>query len=162
MFKKGDKVCHPMHGAGIIEDIEQKELFGEKQEFYVIHIPLSRMKLMVSKEKAEEVGIRQVQNEKGIEGIMKVLSGISTTMPENWTKRYKENIEKITSGDVGEVAQTVKNLYMRETKKGLSVMEKKLLTNAKQILVSELIMSKNIEKERAEEIIEDALLKEKK
>ncbi|HAN10811.1 MAG TPA: CarD family transcriptional regulator [Clostridiales bacterium] len=162
MFNIGDKVCHPKHGAGIIEDIEQKEIFGEKQAFYVIHIPLSRMQLTVSTNKAEELGIRVVKNEKEMEGMVGILKGVTTSMSENWSKRYKQNIEKITSGDILEVAQTVKNLYVKDAAKGLSSIEKKLLNNGKQILVSEMILSGNIEKENAEEMVESALLQNEK
>jgi CarD family transcriptional regulator len=94
MFNKGDKISHPMHGAGIIEDIEQKDLFGVSQQFYVIHIPLSKMKLMVAINKAEEMGLKPIENDKEIENALKVLEGDSTPMPENWTQRQKMNMEK--------------------------------------------------------------------
>lgn len=158
MFNRGDKVCHPKHGAGIIEDIENQEFFGENQEFYVIYIPLSRMKLTVSTKKAEELGIRGIKGEKEIENMVSILKGKSTSMPESWSKRYKYNVEKVTSGDILEVAQVVKNLYIKDTSKGLSTIEKKLLNNGKQILVSEVILSKDIEIENAEKMVESALL----
>lgn len=154
MFKKGDKINHPMHGAGIIEDIEQTEMFGFEQSFYVISAPLSKMKLMVSISKAEEIGIKLINNEGEINDAIKVLSSHITPMPENWTQRQKYNMEKLTSGNMGDVAQVLKNLYEKEVAKGLSIMEKKIIINAKQILASELMIAKGMDKESAETLIE--------
>lgn len=151
MFNKGDKVSHPMHGAGIIEDIEKKEVLGKKLDYYIIKMPINNLKLMVSTQKAQEIGIRRIIGKDDLNDVIKILKSTKTKMPDNWNDRYQVNIQKIKTGDIMEVAEVVKNLYIRELDKGLSNIEKKLYKNAKQILLSEIIVLEDIEKDLAEE-----------
>ncbi len=155
MFTKGDKIVYPMYGAGIIEDLESKEVDGVTQPYYVLRIPVGNLKIMVSALKADFLGIRQVFSKDKVMSIITSVASVPVEMSENWNQRYKDNMEKIKSGDLMEVVVVFRNLLLRERERGLSSAEKKLLTTAKQIIVSELILSQDIERNRAEEILSD-------
>lgn len=153
MFNIGDKVVYPMHGAGVIENIEEKNISGQKQEYYSIKMP-GEVKVMVPIAKADQVGVRGIIDEETAGKVFKVLEANSTEMSMNWNKRYRDNMEKIKSGDVYEVADVVRNLSLKQKDKGLSTGEKKMLLNAKQILVSELTLVSKLGQEKVEEMIE--------
>ena len=152
MFNIGDKVVYPMHGAGIIEGIEEKNVLGEKQNYYIIKMP-GEVKVMVPTAKAADVGVRDIIDSNTASKVFKVLETNSTAMSMNWNKRYRDNMEKMKSGDIYEVADVVRNLSFKQKEKGLSTGEKKMLLNAKQILVSELTLAENSKKEEIEEMV---------
>jgi len=157
MFKIGDRVVSPVHGAGIIEDIEEKEIMGEKHKYYIMRLPIGDMKVMIPTENAESSGLRRVVDEAGVQKVIKILKENNSRMSTNWNRRYRANMEKIKSGNIYEVAEVVKNLAVRDREKGLSTGERKMLDNAKQILISELVLAKNIEEEQAENLLEQVL-----
>jgi len=152
MFNIGDKVVYPMHGAGTIEGIEEKDILGEKQSYYIIKMP-GEVKVMVPTSKAEGIGVRDIIDKETAGKVFKVLETDSTQMDMNWNKRYRDNMEKMKSGDIYEVADVVRNLSFKQKEKGLSTGEKKMLLNAKQILVSELTLAGNSKKEEIEEMV---------
>ena len=152
MFNIGDKVVYPMHGAGVIEGIEEKNVLGEKQNYYIIKMP-GEVKVMVPTAKATDVGVRDIIDSDTASKVFKVLEANSTEMSMNWNKRYRDNMEKMKSGDIYEVADVVRNLSFKQKEKGLSTGEKKMLLNAKQILVSELTLAENSSKEDIEEMV---------
>lgn len=152
MFNIGDKVVYPMHGAGIVEGIEEKNILGEKQAYYIIKMP-GEVKVMVPTVKAADVGVRDIIDSNTASQVFKVLETNSTLMDANWNKRYRDNMEKMKSGDIYEVADVVRNLSFKQKEKGLSTGEKKMLLNAKQILVSELTLAENSKKEDIEEMV---------
>lgn len=152
MFSIGDKVVYPMHGAGIIEGIEEKDVLGEKQNYYIIKMP-GEVKVMVPTAKANDVGVRDIIDSNTASKVFQVLETNSTQMEMNWNKRYRDNMEKMKSGDIYEVADVVRNLSFKQKEKGLSTGEKKMLLNAKQILVSELTLAENSKKEDIEEMV---------
>lgn len=160
MYDIGDKVVYPMHGAGIIEAIEQREIMGEKKDYYVLHIPVGDMKVMVPVDKADEVGLREVIAEKEADMVLKEFKEYRGEQDANWNKRYRENMLRIKSGDIYEVVRVVKILMYREMEKGLSTGEHKMLSNAKQILISELIVAKKKDKEEIEKIMTDIIKEE--
>ena len=155
MFQKGDKIVYPLYGAGVIEDLETKEIDGGSQTYYVLHIPVGNLKIMISTGKAEGLGIREIYSKEEMLQIMSSVTGAPIDMPENWNQRYKENMERIKSGRLNEVALVFRNLLMRERERGLSTAEKKMMTTAKQIILSEMILSQNVEKLQAEEMLTD-------
>ena len=152
MFNIGDKVVYPMHGAGIIEGIEEKDVLGEKQNYYIIKMP-GEVKVMVPTAKATDVGVRDIIDSNTASKVFKVLETNSTGVEMNWNKRYRDNMEKMKSGDIYEVADVVRDLSFKQKEKGLSTSEKKMLLNAKQILVSELTLAENSKKEDIEAIV---------
>lgn len=154
MFKVGDKVVYPMHGAGIIEAIEEREFLGEKRQYYVMRMPIGDMKVMVPTDSTEEVGLRRVMSRDDVEEVLAILRSQRTKMSSNWNRRYRANMEKIKSGNAFEVAEVVRNLIQREQEKGLSSGEKKMLDSARQILVSELVLARNMGEEEAETLVD--------
>ena len=156
MFNVGDKIVYPMHGAGTIDAIEQKDILGEKQDYYIIKMP-GEVKVMVPISKASEVGVRNVINKEEAGKVLQVLEADETQMPNNWNKRYKENMEKMKSGDIYEVADVVRNLSYKQKEKGLSTGEKKMLNNAKQILISELVLAEHASADEVENLIENKI-----
>ena len=124
MFNVGDKVVYPMHGAGTIEAIEEKDILGEKQAYYIIKMP-GEVKCMVPTAKAEEIGVRDIIDKETAGKVFKVLEQESTEMSMNWNKRYRDNMDKMKSGDAYEIADVVRNLSFKQKEKGLSTGEKK-------------------------------------
>jgi len=157
MFNVGDKVVYPMHGAGIIEAVEEREILGEKQEYYILRIPMGEMKVMVPLGSAEDVGLRSVIDEEDVKKVYEILAGDKTKMSSNWNRRYRANLEKIRTGDVFAVAEVVRNLAYRNKEKGLSTGERRMLDNAKQILISELVVAQDAGQEQIEKAIDEVL-----
>ena len=153
MFNIGDKVVYPLHGAGIIESIEEKSILDEKQSYYIIKMP-GEVKVMVPTSKAEEIGVRDIIDREGALKVIKVLEEESTEMSANWNKRYRDNMERMKTGNIYEVADIVRNLTFKQKDKGLSTGEKKMLLNARQILVSELVLAQNKDKQEVEELVD--------
>ena len=158
LFCKGDKIVYPMYGAGVIEDLEEKEVDGNNQTYYVLRIAIRDLKIMVSAGKAENLGIRGVFEKDEVISIIKSVLDKQLDMPDNWNQRYKENLERIKTGKLCEVSLVYRNLVLREKERGLSSVEKKMLTNAKQIILSELVLSHDIEKSIAEEVLNETLI----
>ncbi|RKO65843.1 CarD family transcriptional regulator [Desulfofundulus salinus] len=156
MFKVGDKVVYPMHGAGIIEAIEEKEVLGEKKQYYILRLPVGDMKVMIPIANCREVGLREVIDRASVPKVINILKGKSTAMSSNWNRRYRANLEKMRSGDIYEVAEVVRNLAKREKEKGLSSGERKMLENARQILISELALAAELEEEKAQSLVDSA------
>ena len=157
MFNIGDKVVYPMHGAGIIESIEEKEILGQKQKYYIMKMPVGDIQVMVPTDSAEKVGLREVIRCEDADRVLNALSGEQTEMNANWNKRYRENMDKIKSGNILDVAEVVKNLAHKSSDKGLSAGEKKLYNNAKQILISELVLANQGTKAEVEALIDEKL-----
>ncbi len=156
MFKIGDKVVYPMHGAGIIESIEEKEVLGEKRQYYILRLPVGDMKVMIPINNGEGVGLREVVDWDGVERVLSILRQQCSAMSPNWNRRYRANLEKIKSGDIYEVAEVVRNLIKRDREKGLSSGERKMLENARQILISELVLATELEEEKARSLLDGA------
>ena len=156
MFNVGDKIVYPMHGAGTIDAIEQKDILGEKQDYYIIKMP-GEVKVMVPIDKAAQIGVRNIINKEEAGKVLEVLEAGETEMSNNWNKRYQENMNKMKSGSVYEIADVVRNLSYKQKEKGLSTGEKKMLNNAKQILVSELVLAEHATEPEVEQLIENKI-----
>jgi len=156
LYKIGDRVVYPMHGAGVIESIEEKEILGEKRQYYILKLPVGDMKVMIPITNCREVGLREVIDSDGVQKVIGILSDQSTNMSANWNRRYRANLEKIKSGNIYEVAEVVRNLINRDREKGLSSGERKMLENARQILLSELVLATEMEEAGAQSLIDSA------
>lgn len=156
MFNVGDKIVYPMHGAGTIDSIEEKDILGEKQTYYILKMP-NNVKVMVPTAKAEEIGVRNIIDKQSAQQVFCVLGEDETEMETKWNKRYRDNMDKMKSGDIYEVADVVRNLSFKQKEKGLSTGEKKMLNNAKQILVSELVLAEHANQEEIEEQIDNKI-----
>ena len=141
MYKIGDSVVYPMHGAGVIEDIENKEVLGKMQSYYILRIPIGDMKVMVPIATATEIGIRDVIAPGEAEDVLRGFRTSEIDVIQNWNKRFRDNMVRIKSGNISEVASVVKSLMLRDRQKGLSTGERKMLSNAKQIMISEIVVA---------------------
>lgn len=157
MFKVGDKVVYPMHGAGIIESIEEREVLGERRSYYIMKIPIGDMKVMVPMDNVQDIGLRQVIGTQEMSEVLGILQDKNTTMNVSWNKRYRANLDKIKSGNIFEVAEVVRNLTIRDKDKGLSTGERKMLENAKRILISELVLVKDIAEDQVADLLHKVL-----
>lgn len=153
MYSIGDKIVYPMHGAGVIESIEEQEVFGETKQYYVMKMPFGDMKVMIPMANCDEIGIREIIDGEEADKVLDAFKDLEMDFNDNWNKRYRENMLKIKSGNIYEVARVVKVLMYREKEKGLSTGERKMLTNAKRILISELVLAKNADQNDIEEML---------
>ncbi|HET9072605.1 MAG TPA: CarD family transcriptional regulator [Acidimicrobiales bacterium] len=156
-FDVGDKVVYPHHGAAVVERREVIEAFGEKKEYLVLRLAYGDLILRVPTDNTEEVGLREVINDEEVEEVFAVLRKKDVRMPTNWSRRYKNHVEKLKSGDIYQVAEVVRNLSNRDKDKGLSAGEKRMLNRARQILVSELTFALGVDEVDAEKKLDEAL-----
>lgn len=156
MFNVGDKVVYPMHGAGTIDSIDKKNILDEEVEYMNISMP-GGVKVMVPSNQASKQGLRNIISQNDVEKVFCVLETDETAMSDNWNKRYRDNMDKMKSGDIYEVADVVRNLSFKQKEKGLSTGEKKMLNNAKQILVSELVLVENTTNAEMEKLVDNKI-----
>ena len=155
MFNLGDKVVYPMHGAGVIETMESKEILGEIKNYYVLKMPIGEMKLMIPVDNVNKIGLRNIIDEKSVEKVYNILRQKAEINDSNWNKRYRDNMTKMKTGDIFEVAQVVRDLTYRDREKGLSTGEKKMLVSAKQMMVSEISLSTYTDAKEIQEYMEE-------
>lgn len=153
MFSVGDRIAHPMHGAGIIDSIVTRMVDGSEREYYSLKLPAGDMQVMIPVDATDSIGVRPIVCPEEAEKIISAFSEIEINMTQNWNKRYRENMIKIKSGDLMEVAAVIKGLMIRETDRGLSTGERKMLHSAKQILISEIVLSESSSYEDVEKRI---------
>src|SRR6476469_4864732 len=156
-FAVGDKVVYPHHGAAIIEGKEKRVFDGQKTDYFVLRITYGDLKVSIPVDKADEIGLREVIKDEEVEEVFAVLRKKEARMPTNWSRRFKNHVEKLKSGDIYQVAEVVRNLSIREADKGLSAGEKRMLARARQIRVSELTFALNVDEEAAESRLDDVL-----
>src|SRR5512132_1101254 len=157
LYKVGDKVVYPHHGAGTVVKKEKRTVLGEEREYLQIQILHNDMTVQVPTENADRVGLRKVIDETTVEQVLKALRGSGTTMPKNWNRRFKHNRDKMKTGDIFELAEVVRNLSLRDHEKGLSTGEKQMFVKAKKILASELMYAKSLDEEAAAEWLDEVL-----
>lgn len=159
MFSIGDYVVHPMHGAGQIQDIVEEKIEGVKKKYYVFNMPAGSLVLKIPTASVGAVGIRNVITESEADELMEAIPTLTVENNSNWNKRYQENLTRLKSGDLYEVARVIKSLVQRESQRGLSTGERKMLYNAKQIIVSEIALAKRSESADVETLLMDAMRK---
>ena len=157
MYKVGDKVVYPHHGAGKVVRKEKKDVLGERREYLTIKILHNDMTVNVPAENAERVGLRKVIDEEAVKKVLKYLTSGGTEMPKNWNRRFKHNRDKMKTGDIYELAEVVRNLALRDGEKGLSTGEKQMYVKAKKILASELMYALDKDEEEAESYLDELL-----
>ena len=157
MFQVGDKIVHPMHGAGVVDSIVQKKVNGVVREYYILKLPVGGMLVMIPTANSEEIGVRPVCEESEADRVLAAMPEIEVDMTQTWNRRYRENMTRLKSGDLLEVARVVKGLMLRDEERGLSTGERKMLHSAKQILISEIVLSQNTSYEDVEARINTAL-----
>lgn len=157
MFQVGDKIVHPMHGAGVIDEITTKRINGVTRDYYILKLPVGGMLVMIPTESSEEIGVRPVMEAGEVDKLLEALPEIKVESDPNWNRRYRENMTRLKSGDLLEVARVMKGLMLRDGERGLSTGERKMLHSARQILISEIVMSEDSSYEDVEQRIDLAL-----
>ena len=157
VFKVGETVVYPHHGAALIQATETRVVKGEEKLYLVLKVAQGDLTVKVPAENAEIVGVRDVVDQVGLDKVFEVLRAPHTEEPTNWSRRYKANLEKLASGDVNKVAEVVRDLWRRDKERGLSAGEKRMLAKARQILVSELALAEHTDEPKAEIILDEVL-----
>jgi CarD family transcriptional regulator len=157
VFKVGETVVYPHHGAALIQATETRMVKGVERLYLVLKVAQGDLTVKVPADNAEFVGVRDVVDTEGLESVFAVLRAPHTEEPTNWSRRYKANLEKLASGDVKKVAEVVRDLWRRDRERGLSAGEKRMLAKARQILVSELALAEGIDEDRASDRLDEVL-----
>ena len=130
---------------------------GEEKMYLKLKVAQGDLTIEVPAENVDLVGVRDVVGQEGLELVFDVLRAEFTEEPTNWSRRYKANLEKLASGDVIKVAEVVRDLWRRDHDRGLSAGEKRMLSKARQILISELALAKKLDEEKAESVLDEVL-----
>ncbi|MBN1961272.1 MAG: CarD family transcriptional regulator [Deltaproteobacteria bacterium] len=151
-FKVGDKAVYPAHGVGEVTAIENREISGQNQTFYILRILDNGMKIMIPTSNVRQVGLREVIGPEKVNRVFEILreKGLSVDTT-TWNRRYREYMEKIKTGSVFEVAEVLRDLYLLKTDKDLSFCELKLLDTARGLLIKELAVAQNCDEEEVEQ-----------
>ena len=157
MFIVGDKVVHPMHGAGVIDSIVREKIAGAYHTYYVFKMPMNGLVLKIPTDHIDLIGIRPIDSREKIEAVFLMLPHMPCEMNGNWNRRYRENLEHLKSGDLMEVAAVIKGLMHRDSQRGLSTGERKMLYIAKQILISEVSLAEDLDYKTVENRVNQAV-----
>ena len=157
MYQIVDKVVHPMHGAGVIDSIVQRKVAGKLEDYYLLKLSVGSMTVMIPTGNTQEIGVRPIVSDKEAEDLISAMENIEVDMTQNWNRRYRENMVRLKSGDLLEVARVVKGLLLRDGERGLSNGERKMLHTAKQILISELVLAQSLPYKTVEDNIDTVL-----
>ena len=163
MYQIGDKVVYPVHGAGWVEAIENREVAGRNRSYYVLNLPFNSLRIMVPQEEAEKVGLRDLMPPETADQVLRILEGKQTKSEmsqtvrelnlEKWNNRFRLQMSRIKNGNVYELAEIVHGLTVRDRLKPLSTGERKIFEQAREILFSELwLISDDAQPETASRI----------
>ena len=157
-FEVGETVVYPHHGAAKIIEVKKRKLGGEEKLFLKLQVNQGDLVIEVPAENCDLVGVRDVIDQDGLERVFEVLRAPFTEEPTNWSRRYKANLEKLSSGDVIKVSEVVRDLWRRDQEvRSLSAGEKRMLAKARQILVSELALAEKTDEEQAGAVLDEVL-----
>ncbi len=155
MFSVGDLAVYPAHGVGVIERIEAHEISGCQQDFYVMRILDNDMIIMIPTNNVDNVGLRDIIGQREVPKLYDVLKKRDVPVDnQTWNRRYREYMEKIKTGSAFEVAEVYRDLLMLKTEKELSFGERKMLDTARNLLVKEISIAKNVGEEQVEKDLE--------
>ena len=154
-FKIGDKAVYPAHGVGEVMGIENREIMGLSQDVYVLKILDNNMKIMIPTDKVGLVGLREVIPRKKVKDVYKVLKEKGVAIKtQTWNRRYREYMEKIKTGSIFDIAAVLRDLYLLKFDKDLSFGERKMLDTARNLLIKEISIAKNVKEKVVEKELE--------
>lgn len=156
-FKVGQKVVYPNHGVSLVEKIEPGQIDGVAQVYYHLKLLGNNSRVMVPKTNLELVGLRPLCQQREVRALFDILEDGNIDTYKDWKGRYKQNLDKMKTGQLVEVAEVLKNLRLVSQRKSLSFREKKMYERAKYFIVSEVAHVKNITERDAEDLVERAL-----
>ncbi len=143
-FKVGDVAVYPAHGVGKVSSIEEREIAGSTQRFYILKILDSGMTIMVPTANVRNVGLREVINEGEVEAVYAILRERDISINEQtWNRRYREYMDKIKTGSVYEIAEVLRDLMLLRYEKELSFGERKMLDTARSLIIKELAIAQD-------------------
>jgi len=145
MFQIGDKAVYPGHGVGVIESIETKQISGKELMFYILRITDNGMTIMIPRDNADAVGLRGVIRKLEIPKVLQILKARDVEIDtQTWNRRYREYMEKINTGSIFEIAEVIRDLHLLKNEKELSFGERKILDTAKNLLIKELAIVRDV------------------
>jgi CarD family transcriptional regulator len=156
VFGKGDQVVHPYHGAAVIEDLVELDVFGNARIYLKLCLPHG-LTLLVPVDSADQVGLREVASKEEVSKVFDLLRAAQGGISSIWSRRYKANLAKLTSGDIYQVSEVVRDLSLSVGEKGLSTADTRMLAKAREILLSELTLAFDSTAEHAEAMLNDVL-----
>src|SRR5574341_2196034 len=159
MFQVGDKVVYPTHGVGRVESIEEREVSGLRQSFYALKILGNGMRVMVPTQNADRVGLRGIIAKQDVPKVMAILKKNDVEICSNWNRRFKDNLERIKTGSLYEVATVLRKLVLLQKERNLSFGEKKMLENVRQLLVSEISHAAGMDEGDARALVDRTIAK---
>ena len=157
MFCIGDQVVHPMHGAGVIDDIVREKVTGIVKEYYVFKMPVGGLVLKIPTANCQTIGIRSIITPAQVEAFLAGNPAREVEVNAQWNKRYQEKQQRLKIGDLNEGARVVKGLMRRESRRSLSTGERKMLHSAKQIIISEMVLAEGCAYQDAEDRLDRAM-----
>lgn len=159
MFKVGDLAVYPAHGVGVIERIENREISGCQEHFFVMRILENNMIIMIPSSNTKNVGLRELIDQTEVSKVFSILKNRDMYVDDNqtWNRRYRDYMDKIKSGSVFEVAEVYRDLSTIKQDKELSFGERKMLDTARSLLVKEISLAKNMKEEDVERDIQSNL-----
>ena len=157
LFEVGETVVYPHHGAATISEVKKRTIKGEEKLYLKLNVTQGDLTIEVPAENVDLVGVRDVVSSEGLDKVFEVLRQPYVEEPTNWSRRYKANLEKLASGDVVKVAEVIRDLWRRERDRGLSAGEKRMLSKARSVLVSELALAENTNEDKAEALLDEVL-----
>ncbi|GAA0372993.1 CarD family transcriptional regulator [Bacillus horti] len=160
MFEVGDKIFYPMHGACLIKAIEEKELLSEKQLYFILDIPSQKLKIMLAKDKIDQLGVRKVVNGSTIDQVLSEFNHGETDFTINSNLRFRSNMNKMRTGDIHQGAEVIRDLMRISSKKSLPLGDQNMLSNARDFLVSEMILVLEIPLDQANDLLDQAISKD--
>ncbi|MEH7331810.1 CarD family transcriptional regulator [Neobacillus drentensis] len=153
LFQVGDYIFYPLQGAGVIEAIEEKEILGEKQQYYVIKMPISKMQVLIPIGKVKKSRIRLISDLLTLENVLHIFHHGQTDTNLSMKERFKINTEKLKTGNIKEGAEVVRDLMRINKNKALNSTEKQMLESARKIFISELGLIKGITENQATDLL---------
>ena len=156
MFKVGQLAVYPAHGVGRIESVEDREIAGQPQKFYIMRIVENEMIIMIPTANAKTLGLRNIISTKQVSEVFKVLKE-KGEIPEaqTWNRRYRDYMKKIKTGSATEVAEVLRDLFLLKTDKDLSFGERKMLDTARNLLVKEISIARKTPEEKVAEELDN-------
>ena len=156
-FKVGEKLVYPNHGVTVVEQIGESPIMDAGESYYHLRLLANNSRLMVPIRNTDRVGLRRLYQPKEIKGLISLLEQKGPKSHTDWKGRYRENLEKMKTGRLEDVAEVLKNLNEVQKRKSLSFREKKMYDRAKYLLVSEVAIVKGIPEIEAEKLIQKSL-----
>ncbi len=154
MFKVGDSAVYPAHGVAVIKRIDEREVGGKKKKFYVLQVVENSMTIMVPTDNVDQVGLRSIASDKDVKQVFDILKKRNVKIDQTtWNRRYREYMEKIKTGSIFEIAEVLRNLFLLRHSKDLSFGERKMLDQAKQLLIKEISLARKTKEELVEQEI---------